>query len=55
MPKLTANVVLAHPETGEPTVLPAGSDLPDWAGGMVGEHVLSEPEKPKRTRRAASE
>lgn len=42
MAKLTANVVLAHPDTNEPVVLVEGSDLPEWAVGLVGDHVLTE-------------
>lgn len=37
---LTANVLLTHPETGERHLLKDGSTLPDWADGIVGEHVL---------------
>lgn len=40
MAKLTEGVVVRHPETDEPTFLPAGSTLPSWAGDLVGEHVL---------------
>lgn len=43
MPKLTANVLLAHPDTNEPVVLVEGTELPDWAYGFVGDHVLDEP------------
>lgn len=42
MVRLTANVILAHPETGVPEILVMGSDLPDWAVGLVGEHVLEQ-------------
>lgn len=38
--RLIANVVLRHPVTGDPTVLTEGSDLPDWAVGLIGDHVL---------------
>lgn len=42
--KLTGGVVLAHPETGVPTFLAEGAELPGWAEGLVGEHLLSEPQ-----------
>ena len=38
--KLTVGVVLRHPDGGSPVFLPAGSELPGWAAGMVGEHAL---------------
>lgn len=44
MARLTANVVVAHPKTGEPTVLVADSELPSWATELVGEHVLTDDE-----------
>ena len=40
MAKLTANVVVADPETGEPRVIVEGDDLPVWAKDLVGDHVL---------------
>lgn len=40
MPRLTAGVVLRRPDTGERVFLPTGSDLPEWASGLVGPHVL---------------
>ena len=38
--KLTAGVILRHPERGDPVFLPVGSEVPDWAEGQVGDHVL---------------
>lgn len=46
MAKLTANVVVAHPDTNEPVVLVEGSDLPDWAVELVGDHALDTPSEP---------
>lgn len=40
MARLAVNVVLAHPNGGEPAVLLAGSDVPEWAEGLVGDHAL---------------
>lgn len=40
MPKLTANTVIPHPQTGEPVLLAESGDLPDWAVGLVGDHLL---------------
>jgi hypothetical protein len=38
--KLTANVLVLHPDTDEPEVLLAGSEVPEWASDQVGDHVL---------------
>lgn len=52
--RLTATTVVAHPETNEPTVLLEGSDLPAWAKGLVGDHLLEAPEPaPKAAPKAA--
>lgn len=40
MPKLIGNTILAHSETGEPVVLLAGEDVPEWAEGLIGEHLI---------------
>jgi hypothetical protein len=40
MAKLTDNTVVAHPDTGAPTVLLKGDDVPDWAKGLVGNHLV---------------
>lgn len=39
---LTDTVVLRHPDSGEPVALPAGTVLPEWAGDLVGGHVLTD-------------
>lgn len=39
---LTANVVLTNPETGLSAFLAEGADLPEWAVGVVGDHVLAD-------------
>lgn len=41
MPKLTAGVVVRHPDSGDVEFLPEGSALPEWADGLVGSHVLA--------------
>ena len=38
MPKLIGMTVVRHPESGE--VVALSGDLPDWAAGLVGEHLL---------------
>ena len=38
--KLTENVILRNPDRGDPVFLPAGSEVPEWAEGLVGDHVL---------------
>lgn len=47
MAKLNANTTLVHPATLEVTALVAGDEVPDWADGLVGDHLV-EDEKPKR-------
>lgn len=39
---LTGTTVLPDPTTLLPLVLRAGDELPDWADGMVGGHLLGE-------------
>lgn len=38
--RLTANVSMRHPDDGSVVVLLAGSEVPDWAAGKIGDHVL---------------
>ena len=52
MARLTETVIVRHPDTDEPVALAAGSGLPEWAAGLVGEHAL-EDDAPK-ARRAKS-
>lgn len=40
MAKVTANVLLTNPETHQTVSLLAGDDVPAWATGMVGEHLI---------------
>lgn len=47
MARLTENTVLVRPGTLEVVILAAGDEVPDWADGMVGDHLV-EDEKPKR-------
>lgn len=42
MARLVANVLVSHPGTGEPVALLAGTEVPEWAAGMLGAHVLDE-------------
>lgn len=39
--QLTAAVLVRNPETNKAEVLAEGSELPDWADGLVGDHALS--------------
>lgn len=50
MPKLTGSTTLMRPDTLEVVTLAEGDDLPEWADGLVGAHLLEE-EKPKRPAR----
>jgi len=43
--KLKANVYVTNPKTGESVWLEEGSDLPVWAGDLVGAHVLEDTNK----------
>lgn len=40
--RLTANTVVTGPGMVGPVALMAGDELPGWADGMVGEHLLVE-------------
>lgn len=40
MAKLNSNTVVTHPETGAPAVLLSGEDVPDWAEGLIGDHLI---------------
>lgn len=48
MPKLALSTVVTHPGTGVPVVLHAGDEVPEWAAGMVGDHVLDKPKPAPR-------
>ena len=39
--KLSAATVLTDPSSGAPVALLAGTVLPGWAEGMVGDHLLA--------------
>ena len=47
MPKLKENTLLTKPGTLDLVSLSAGEDVPDWAEGLIGDHLV-EDEKPKR-------
>ena len=47
MPKLKENTLLTRPGTLDLVSLSAGDDVPDWAVGLIGDHLV-EDEKPKR-------
>lgn len=40
MARLSVTVIVRHPSTGQIEVLSEGSDLPEWADGLVGDHAL---------------
>ena len=42
MAKLIEGTVVPDPKTSEPVHLVAGSDVPEWASGLVGAHLLAE-------------
>lgn len=39
--KLTAGVIVRHPGRGSLVFLPSGSELPEWATRLVGDHALT--------------
>ena len=47
MPKLKENTLLTKPGTLDLVSLSAGEDVPDWAVGLIGDHLV-EDERPKR-------
>ena len=47
MPKLKENTLLTKPGTLDLVSISAGEDVPDWAVGLIGDHLV-EDEKPKR-------
>ena len=42
MAKLIEGTVVPDPKTSEPVHLVAGSDVPEWASGLVGAHLLAD-------------
>lgn len=49
MAKLNGTTIVAHPDTGAPAVLYDGDDLPGWAEGLVGEHLLGSDGPPAKS------
>lgn len=47
MAKLNANTTVMRPDTLEVVALAEGDEVPDWAEGLIGDHLV-EDEKPKR-------
>ena len=46
MPKLKENTLLTKPGTLDLVSLSAGEDVPDWAVGLIGDHLVED--EPKR-------
>src|SRR4051794_2226274 len=44
--KLAATTVVTNPQTGAPTVIEAGADVPDWAEELLEDHLF-EAESPR--------
>ena len=42
MARLNANTFVVGPDLAGPTFLAAGDELPDWAVGLVGDHLLED-------------
>jgi hypothetical protein len=38
--KLAASTVVTNPNTGAPTVIEAGAEVPDWAEGLLEDHLF---------------
>ena len=47
MAKLNANTAVMRPDTLAVVTLAEGDEVPDWADGLIGDHLI-EDEKPKR-------
>ena len=47
MAKLNANTTVMRPDTLEVVALAEGDEVPDWADGLIGDHLVLD-EKPKR-------
>ena len=47
MAKLNANTAVMRPDTLEVVTLAEGDEVPGWADGLIGDHLV-EDEKPKR-------
>ena len=47
MAKLNANTTVMRPDTLAVVTLAEGDEVPDWADGLIGDHLI-EDEKPKR-------
>ena len=47
MAKLNANTTVMRPDTLAVVTLAEGDEVPDWADGLIGDHLV-EDEKPKR-------
>ena len=43
MARLTANTVVTNPDTLVVTALAAGDEVPEWAQGLIGDHLTGEP------------
>ena len=46
--KVTANTMLRDPSTGDLVSVAAGEDVPQWADGLVGAHLLDAPVEPEK-------
>lgn len=47
MAKLNANTTVMRPDTLAVVTLAEGDEVPDWAEGLIGDHLI-EDEQPKR-------
>ena len=54
MPKLKENTLLTKPGTLDLVSLSAGEDVPDWAVGLIGDHLV-EPKRATTSRAKATE
>lgn len=46
--KLAASTVVTNPDTGAPTVLEAGAEVPDWATDLIEDHLYESSEDPRQ-------
>lgn len=41
MARLAESTVVRHPDTHEPTFLEVGSEVPEWASDLIGDHLVA--------------
>ena len=55
MAKLNANTTVMRPDTLEVVALAEGDEVPDWAVGLIGDHLVEKPKRAASSRAKATE